>query len=225
MIAAVGAASVVVMIAYVVRPRPLARRPPTRTVRPERARRRLAVFRRRPRSPGDIEAADVAVWCEAMARVVRGGSTLTAALRDVDPPISFEPAIAPITLALARGSSLSTAIDVRTSSSHLSLALGVLHACTMNGGPPAEPLDRAAATLRARAVAKAERQTQSAQARLSVVVMTVLPIAMLTLLLLTSAATRAATATPIGLVVLATGGALNAIGWRWMRQIIAGRSA
>lgn len=225
MISALGAASVVVMLGFVVRPRPPARRPPSNASATGRASRRLAIFHGRTRSPGHIEAADVAVWCEALARVVRGGSTLTAALRDVDSPASCTHVIAPITLALERGRSLTAALDVSASSSHLTLAFGVLHACAVNGGPPAEPLDRAAATLRARAIATAERQTQSAQARLSVVVMTVLPIAMLALLLLTSSATRTATATPLGLLALASGVALNAIGWRWMRRIITGRSS
>ena len=163
------------------------------------------------------------MWCEALARVVRGGSTLTAALRHVDPPVSCAHVIEPITLALTRGSSLTAALDVAPSSPHLTLAIGVLQACSVNGGPPAEPLDRAASTLRSRAVAAVERQTQSAQARLSVIVMTVLPIAMLALLMVTSAATRAATATPLGLLALAVGVALNLTGWHWMRRIIAGR--
>ncbi len=133
--------------------------------------------------------------------------------------------IDPITLAVDRGRALTDALDVRSPSPHLALALSVLRACTANGGPPAEPLDRAAATLRARAVAAAERQTQSAQARLSAVVMTVLPVAMLVLLLLTSSATRAAAGSPLGVLAVTIGGALNLIGWRWMRRIITGRSA
>ena len=53
-----------------------------------------------------------------------------------------------------------------------SLALGVLHACADLGGPAAQPLDRTASTLRARAADLADREVHSAQARLSAVVLT-----------------------------------------------------
>ena len=184
---------------------------------------RLAGWRSRRRTV-EVTAAEVAVWCEALARAARSGSTLTEAIRDVDAPSSCRDAIDTVSLALARGRSVSTALDaVRSPSPHLTLALGVLHACAHHGGRPAEPLDRAAATLRARAMAAAERRTQSAQARLSAVVMTVLPVAMLGLLLATSATTRQAAATPLGMLVIGAGALLNVAGWRWMRRIIMGR--
>jgi hypothetical protein len=43
---------------------------------------------------------------------------------------------------------------------------------------------------------------------------------MLALLLATSSTTRAATASPAGLLAVGLGGALNIGGWRWMRHII-----
>lgn len=128
-----------------------------------------------------------------------------------------------ITLALDRGRGLGEALAVHSSSPHLTLAISVMRACSINGGPPAEPLDRAAATLRARANAAAERRAQSAQARMSAVVMTVLPLAMLALLLTTSASSRHAAISPTGLIAIVSGGCLNVIGWRWMRGIIGGR--
>ena len=107
---------------------------------------------------------------------------------------------------------------------NLDIAVTVLAACATSGGPAAEPLDRAAAVLRGRAAASAERRTQSAQARMSAVVMTVLPVAMLALLIATSGSVRDAVRAPIGLVVIAAGLSLNALGWRWMRRLIDGAS-
>jgi tight adherence protein B len=143
-------------------------------------------------------------------------------LRTADPPASCSAYVDEIVFALDRGSRLADALAGPTPSPHLDLAVTVLRACALNGGPPAEPLDRAAATLRGRAADAAERQTQSAQARLSAVVMTILPVAMLVLLLATSSTTRAAASTPTGSVAIVLGAALNIGGWRWMRRIIAG---
>jgi len=156
-----------------------------------------------------------------MARVVRSGSSLATAVRTTEPPTGSAEQIDQVILALDRGSRLADALQLTTVSPHLNLALAVLRACALNGGPPAEPLDRAASTLRGRAADAAERQTQSAQARLSAIVMTILPVAMLALLLATSATTRAATVTPAGIAAVTVGGALNLGGWRWMRRIIA----
>jgi tight adherence protein B len=105
---------------------------------------------------------------------------------------------------------------------HLEVALTVIRACAAHGGPAAEPLSRAAATLRGRAADAAERRTQSAQARMSAIVMTVLPVCMLGLLLVTSGSVRTFAAGPLGLAVIATGTAANALGWLWMRRLIGG---
>lgn len=226
MIAALLAAMGVLVIGAKVRPLPPARCPDHQTgpdtVTPPTRRRRFGSPRRdRPHRP--VDPAEVAAWCDALSRVVRGGSTLVSAICSVEPPAGCRPVSDRITLALDRGRGLGEALAVQSTSPHLTLALSVLRACAANGGPPAEPLDRAAATLRARAIASAERQTQSAQARMSAVVMTVLPVAMLALLLVTSASTRHAAISPTGLIAIASGGCLNTAGWWWMRRIIGGR--
>ncbi len=216
----------VMAVGAAVRPRPVPRRPvadaarlagPARPPTPQRLRRWLG--RRRPRP---VSAAEVATWCEGLARVVRSGSTLGTALRTCAPPAGCAGYVDDVVLALRRGSRLADALSRPTPSPHLDLAATVLWACALNGGPPAEPLDRAAATLRGRAAAAADRQTQSAQARLSAAVMTILPIAMLMLLLVTSAATRAAVAAPVGAITVGIGALLNLGGWRWMQRIISG---
>jgi Flp pilus assembly protein TadB len=219
MIAAWCSALAVVALGAALQPRPAPRRPGAHT----RARRSIvlpALPTAWARRGSTIEAAEVAAWCESLARVVRGGSTLIGALHSVAPPPSCRDALDPVILSLRRGGSLRDALDVATHSPHLDLAVTVLRACTANGGPPAEPLDRAAATLRGRAADLADRRTQSAQARLSATVMTVLPIAMLALLLTTSATTRSAATSTTGLAVIVAGAVLNLIGWRWMRRLI-----
>jgi tight adherence protein B len=96
----------------------------------------------------------------------------------------------------------------------------VLRSCSRFGGPAATPLERAAATLRARAAVAAEQQAQSAQAQLSARVLTFVPIALLTLLAVTDGKVRAAIGTPAGLAVVVLGGLLNLAGALWMRRII-----
>ena len=96
----------------------------------------------------------------------------------------------------------------------------MIAACLEHGGPAAEPIDRAAAVLRARAAEASDRVTQSTQARLSARVMTVLPIALLALLLVGSPSVRHAVTTPAGGAAIAAGALLNAAGWRWQRRLI-----
>lgn len=216
MIAAVCTAVSVLAIAGALRPRPSARRLTPPVVTPQR-RRTLPRFRRGVNVP---TADEVAAWCERLARVVRGGSTLAAAVSEVEPPESFRATVDDIVLALRRGTRLADTVAMTTASPHLNLAITVIRACAVNGGPPAEPLDRAAVALRGRAADAAERRTQSAQARLSAVVMTVLPLAMLALLLATSSTTRDAALSPAGLTAITIGGAINLVGWRWMQRIV-----
>lgn len=174
------------------------------------------------RSSVGIAPEHVATWADGLAGAIRSGSTLAAAIRDVEPPRSCAPAITSIRLASRRGASLRRACEIEPCPPHLDLALAVIRACAENGGPAAEPLSRAAATLRGRAADDAERRTQSAQARMSAVVMTVLPICMLGLLLLTSGSVRLFIGSPLGAGVVAVGALLNLLGWLWMRRLIDG---
>jgi tight adherence protein B len=166
---------------------------------------------------------DVAAWCDEISRIVRSGASLPTAVRSAAPAPALARVVAPIGLALDRGDSVANATRrVIDGCSGVDLALGVLRACAELGGPAAQPLDRTASTLRARAADLAERQVHSAQARLSAVVLTLLPGGALALLLVTSAASRAAITEPTGLFCLSAGAALNATGWWWMRRIIGG---
>jgi tight adherence protein B len=168
------------------------------------------------------DPADVASWCDRLARSVRSGSSLAAAVRRVDPPVGGDATVDAILRSTARGSSLAEATRVPTDDPSLAAALAVLHACASLGGPTAEPLDRVAATLRTRAAEAAELRTASAQARWSAHVMTVLPFAMLGLLVVGSPAVRSAVATPVGAALVSIGTALNIAGWWWMRRLVRG---
>lgn len=184
---------------------------------------RILAKRRRPTPTSPAEAA---AWCDRLARAVRSGSTLGTAIRTADPPAGGVPDVDRVVLALERGTSLHAALEGgRCSSPHLELAFVVLRACALHGGPASEPIDRAAATLRARDTDEADRRTQSAQAKVSAIVMTILPGAMLATLLVTSGSTRAIMLSPIGSIIVVVGGGLNLIGWHWMRRLIDGDAA
>jgi tight adherence protein B len=176
----------------------------------------------RGRAHSSIEPSELAAWCDALARALRGGATLRHALSTVEPPSSVAPHLAPALLALARGASVTTALaDVDARSRDLDLVLVVMRACAAHGSGAAEPIDRAAAALRQRAALAGERRTNSAQARMSAVVMTCLPGAMLVLLALTSRSVRSAATSAVGLAVIGVGIMLNLAGWGWMRRLIA----
>lgn len=196
--------------------------PPPRTTAGERSGGVAPRRRRRDRAGRVTEALELAHWCEHVSRAVRSGSTLTAALDDVPPPPAVAAELGDLAAALRRG----RAIDTSAASGHpdLALVIGVVAACHEHGGAAAEPLDRAASVLRGRAAETAERQTQSAQARLSARVMTVLPIAMLTVLLASSASVRHVVTTPAGAIAVGTGAFANVAGWWWLRHLVDGSS-
>lgn len=220
------AAAVVVLAGAALRPAPPARAEAggaaSRAAVPAPGRPPRWTPRKTPSGPDEV-----ARWCTDLARAVRSGATLTAAIRSTPAPAMAAEAVAALQLALDRGSGLTPALEQAAAASNrapdLQLAFTVLHACAEHGGPPGEPLDRAASTLRARAADLADRRTHSAQARLSAVVMTWLPLVMLGLLLVTSAPVRGVTTSPAGASVVAAGAALNFAGWRWMNRIIGGR--
>ena len=232
MTAALLSAAVVVAIGSALRPRATSRyvlaegehggavgAPLHRSI-PREPRHGSTARRRECSRPDPVE---LAAWCDAIARALRGGATFRHALIVVEPPASIAAALEPIHHALDRGAGLRQALDaVESAPHHLDLVLVVLRACAEHGGAPAEPIDRAAAALRQRAAIAAERRSQSAQARMSAVVMTALPGVMLAVLVTTSAAVRAAVATPLGLATVSIGAVSNVVGWRWMRRLITG---
>jgi tight adherence protein B len=219
--AGAAVAAVVAVVVVAIRLRSIV--PPGRGVgaMPGGGQRRLAVrWRRRPSDPRADEVAD---WCELVARALRSGSSLS---RAIAAGAAVDSAMAPIAATVmrqaGRGEPLVVALDAVgvDPSSAAGLAVAVLRSCARFGGPAAAPLQRAAATLRARDAVLAEQRAHSAQARLSARVLTLIPIALLALLATTDATVRAAIATPAGATVVVLGAALNGVGSLWMRRII-----
>ena len=182
---------------------------------------------RRPARRGPAPDA-VASWADDLSRHLRGGVTLREAVRVVEPtdPLLREQTER-MRLAIERGVPLDDAVaappeERERSSPHLDLLRVLVTACAQVGGSAAEPLDRGAAILRARAADLEERAAHSAQALLSGRVMTVLPIASLILLAATDGDVREVLRTTAGLTCLGLGGSANATGWWWMRRIIRG---
>ena len=168
----------------------------------------------------------VASWCDALARSVRSGSTLRAAVSASRPddPIVQE-ATAGLRLSLDRGIALAVVMRVESTRSpdrHLDAARDVIGVVAELGGSSAAPLDRVATALRMRAADDRERVTQAAQARMSSKVLTLVPIGVLGVLILTDPAVWRVVTAPLGVTCVVAGLALNLVGNRWMHRMIGG---
>ncbi|CAN5768138.1 type II secretion system F family protein [soil metagenome] len=221
--ATLGAALTVALAGWYVRWQlPPARRPVDLDARPQvpSTARAGRGRQRRRRTPDEQQ---LAAWCQHVARQVRTGSSLPSAFEaacERIPTVGAE--FADVVRAQVRGSSLAGALARRDHDGEaVGLVVAVVRTCARLGGPAAEPLDRACATLHRRAAARCERRVHSAQAEMSAKVLTLLPLGVLTLLVATDADVRQALARPIVQTCLALGLALNALGWWWMRRIIA----
>ena len=163
----------------------------------------------------------LAHWCEGVARAVRGGDTLRTAIEHTEPDDTASDAVIVVRRAVEHRRIPSDTESTRPiDDPDTALVVTVAVACADHGGPAAEPFDRAAGVLRARAAERDERRVQSAQARLSAGVLTWLPVAMLLVLLVSSASVRSSVATPFGMLTVGAGLVLNVIGWWWMRRTV-----
>lgn len=220
----VAALPLVGSVMWTLRPRPPARRlapvpaDPSLLPAPTSRSRTTGWFDRRRRSR-PVDAVALAHWCESVARCVRGGDALREAMErppDDESIVSVADAIRRCVLGAHGATPLGP---------DAALVAAVMSSCLEQGGPSAEPLDRAAGVLRARAAERDERRVQSAQARMSAAVLTWLPVGVLMVLLVTSGAVRLVVVTPLGFVLVVVGLLLNVAGWCWMRRIVerAGR--
>ncbi|PIE33139.1 MAG: hypothetical protein CSA55_02285 [Ilumatobacter coccineus] len=175
-------------------------------------------FRRRSRQPTPSE---LAVWLDQLADAARGGASLNTALATTTPPES----LTVLADELARRRRHGTPLDglERDQTPDIVVALTVIDTLTRVGGPPAEPLERAAAILRERAAAEADRHLHSVQARLSAQVMTGLPLALFMIELVVSPRLRSTMMSPVGLVLIMAGSGFLLVGWWWLQRLIAGR--
>lgn len=199
--------------------------------------RRRRMRRRLRRTSHVVLPSALAAWADDLARALRHGSTLHAALTHTIPTDAvIEQRSASLRHWLDRGATVAEACDewaVDLSPGHtpsrrtvsrdrvelLATMSAVLAAAASLGGAAAAPLDRLAVTMRQRASDDLERSAQSAQAKMSAKVLTSVPLAVLALLLLTDADVRAVTTSASGGTAVALGLALNAGGAAWMKRI------
>lgn len=175
-------------------------RPPSR-----RARRRAAM----------PTAHDWAAFLDALATEVRAGSALGVAWQQS------------LRRHAVRGNAVSperpldATLSLTAGSGDEAVVLQVTGAVAALGGPMALTIDAGAALLRERAAARADAVAHAAQARLSARVLTVVPIGFAAWSALTSESFRAGIGTAVGAASVAIGAVLNAVGWSWMRSLVA----
>ena len=198
--------------------------PPTRVA----TRRRRVPGLRRPSST--ITPAALGEWADELARGLRHGMTLRAALLTVLPADDVLRARSePVRHRLERGAGVADACDGWSDEiagdlgdgSPLAAFAAMVGAAAHLGGPVSTPLERFAVVMRRRVSDERERTAQSAQARMSARVLTMVPLAVLVLLLVTDADVRLVVTEPAGATVVGLGLALNASGGWWMRRIVA----
>jgi len=185
---------------------------------------RLTAAVTRASRPRRVDDESVALWIEAVAREIRGGASLIAALGRVEAQAPLDQCLEPLHLALERGSSLRAATErITTTSDGLGRALAVIRVSSTAGVGAAIGLDRTAASLRERSAVAAERRAQSAQARLSAQVLTILPGLAVTVMAMVSPTLRTTLMGPVGTICLPIGLGFNLVGWLWMRRILRGQ--
>ncbi len=160
---------------------------------------------------------------EFAAAEMRGGASVPAA---VQLALRRHPDVLPaLATAMSRGLTLDRALDelpARLTHEERWFAHS-LRLCHATGGGAAEVLDRAVAVARERRAWVAERRAQASQARLSARLLTVLPLGFAIWGVVSSAQVRDAySSSPLVVVCTLMGLAVNAVGWWWMRRLVAG---
>lgn len=175
-------------------------------------------------APARVDDGRLAEACDAIARALRSGRSLSAAVVEAAERYG-QPALVEIARAVGVGEQLPTAIDrvtSRVADPDVLLVVQVLAVAAEHGGSQAEAIDRAAATLRERAALREERRAQAASARLSTRVMTVLPFAFTGFVATTDGDVRdVLLRTPVGWTCLTIGVALNLAGRAWAKRAVA----
>ena len=152
-------------------------------------------------------ASEWAAFLDTTSTEVRSGSSLIAALAHAR---SRHPTLAARVFSFHGNADPDLAVVAQSVSTALEL-----------GGPVAATLHHGAALLRERAAQRAEAMAYSAQARLSAKVLTAVPLVFTAWSAATSATFRRVITGSTGLTAAVAGLACNALGWWWMRHIIA----
>lgn len=179
---------------------------------------------RRCREANRVEH-DMPLAMEDVARGLRTGASLRQAVAEaaITAPGPVGDDLRRVAALVDHGAPLTAALEWWVSHRPLPgvrLAAAALALGAETGGAQARAVDGVAATLRERIAAAAEVRAQATQARVSAAVIALAPIAFCAL----AAATDPRTATflfrtPIGLVFLASGLGLDALGAFWMNRL------
>jgi hypothetical protein len=180
------------------------------------------ITRRGVRHPSCGDVLSLAQLLDDIARRCETGETLPSAFVEVARRSPARESFAPVVAAVGAGSTLRDALDLLppTRAPEFTLTRHVLRLAAVLGGDVSESLDRTAVTLRERHAMTQERLVQSAQARLSARVLTWLPLGFAGWTMSTSPAVRRFVPTPVGVMCVCVGLALNIAGWRWMDRTI-----
>lgn len=167
---------------------------------------------------------------ERVARHLRAGGSLHQAFAAATPPAT--PGVAPRGLAIAWSAvadrsatvGMVPALDewaerARPGAPSVGLAVAALAVAASTGGSPARAVDGVASTLRSRLAVADEVRALSSQARASATVIALAPVGFGALAAATDDRTAAFLATPPGVVLAATGLALDAVGAWWMARL------
>lgn len=162
---------------------------------------------------------------DAMARALRSGGSLRQAIDEAAATAqgTLGDDLSRVSRSSASGVPLDGALEQWSTECPLPgvrLTAAALALGAETGGASAQAIDGVAATLRTNLAIAGEVRALSSQARLSALVIALSPIAFAVLATSTDArAARFLVATPVGLVCLAVGLGLDAIGWLWMRRL------
>lgn len=163
---------------------------------------------------------------EAMSRAVRSGASLRGAVHE---SVAVTPRVMAHELALLDrqlelGQPMTAALATwgqRHPAREVQLAVAALSFAVTAGGSQAAVLDGLSQSLRDRQALALEVRALSSQAQMSALVMALLPVGFLALIVAADAEMAAFLfRSPIGLVCLAAGLALDLVGAIWMRRVV-----
>ena len=187
--------------------------------------RRVTLDRFRSRLGRSEQARDRAMpeLLEALARAVRGGSSVAQAVSDTPAPPALAADIGSLRRSLAHGVSAPEVFAewrVAASSHSVRLGAAALELAASGGGAMARALDAVASSLRERQAIQGEIRALSSQAQASALVIAALPVGFAALAAVTEPRVLVfLVTTPVGGACLASGLVLEVAGGVWMRQI------